>query len=122
MTNNASTISKISFSTERGENIVAIKKGNKVIINGDKYGKRVVSPTELLQMLSNSNPPLERSPQTDIYRPRSRKSRDRELIRTIIYSNPLVNPFGCVTTRDGVEPLIKNPLIEGAINSIYGKD
>lgn len=122
MSNYNSTISSFKFSTDRGENIVAAKKGNKVLLKGDIYGRRTVSPAEFLKMLSEASPKLERAPKKDTYIPMSKRQRDKELMRSLLYSNPMINPFGYMPTKNGFEPIIKNPMIESALNSIYGKD
>lgn len=111
----------INFQTKGGELITAAKKGNKVYLNGEKMGDKELSYEDFKTFYYNNVSRLERTPRQDEYISSGKAKHDKELMRALCYSNPFINPFGYIPTKDGLEPAVKNPMIELLLNTLYGK-
>ena len=114
-------VDTINFQTKSGELITATKKGNKVFINGEKIGSKELPYDEFKTFYHNNVSRLERTPRQDEYISSGKAKHDKELMRTLFYSNPFVNPFGYIPTKDGLEPVVPNPMLESLLNMLYGK-
>ena len=116
-----SSVPRVIFTTNDGERVVAVKRNNKVLLKKADSEVQEISMRELKELIDTKKLKLERAPQKDSFRNSAKAKRDKELMRTWLYSNPLINPFGFLPTKDGLEPIIKNPVIEGLLNGMYGK-
>ena len=110
----------INFATTSGELVKATKKGNRVYVESDRGTKGEVSLERFKTFYARNKADMERTPQQDIYITSGRAKKDKELMRTLLYSNPFVNPFGYIPTKDGLEPTVKNPMIESVLSTLYG--
>ncbi len=115
-----SSVAKVMFTTNDGESIIALKRDNKIFLQRNNSTPQEISMRELKELIDNKKLKLERVPQKDSFRNSARAKREKEIMRTWLYSNSLINPFGCLPTKDGLEPIIKNPIIEGLLNGMYG--
>ena len=114
-------VDTINFQTKSGELITATRKGNKVFIDGEKTGIKELPYNEFKTFYRNNVSRLERTPKQDEYISSGKAKRDKELMRTLFYSNPFVNPFGYIPTKDGLEPVVPNPMLESLLNMLYGR-
>ena len=111
----------IVFKTKCGELVTAVKNDDRVYVESDKGSSGIVSLSRFKNFYAENKVDAERTPQKDVYIASGRAKKDKELMRALFYSNPFVNPFGYIPTKNGLEPTVKNPVIESLLSTLYDR-